>query len=329
MKIVFFDVQEWEKDSFQAKFPDAVLVEAPINFKNVSAYTDAEIISSMTFSVLDSQVLSQLPNLKHIASRSTGYDYIDLSFAKNKNISVSYIPEYGSNTVAEHAFALILALTRKVYQAINQMKDFNFDHTKLTGVDIYGKTLGIIGLGKIGINVLRIANSFGMKVLVFTKTQREDLRQKFDFEYVPLDELLRESDIITVHVPLNPETKHMINKNNILSLKKGSYLINTARGEIIETGAIILGLEKGILEGVGLDVLEKEKELTEEVSVLASKLHAEDFKNLMMNHVLINHPKVLITPHNAFNSKEALQRIIDETIENIEGFLKGSPKNLV
>ncbi len=329
MKIVFFDVQEWEKDSFQGKFPDAELVKESLTSSNTSAYQDAEIVSTMTFSSVNKDALSKFANLRYIATRSTGFDHIDLDFAKSNNISVSNVPEYGSNTVAEHTFALILALTRKVYQAINQMKDFKFEHEKLTGVDINGKILGIIGLGKIGTNVLRIANSFGMKVLVFTKTQKPELKKEFSFEYVNLDELLRKSDIVTIHVPLNDDTHHLINKENILSFKKGSYLINTARGGIIETEAIILGLEKEILDGVGLDVLENEKELIEEISVLTSPAHSKSLRELMLDHVLINHPKVLVTPHNAFNSKEALERMTQTTIENIEGFLKGDPQNLV
>ena len=329
MKIVFFDVQKWERDSFQGKFPDAELIIDPLMLENVANFSDAEIISTFVYSSLNKEVLTKLPNLKHIATRSSGFDHIDSEYAKGSGISISNIPEYGSNTVAEHTFALILALTRKVYQAINQMKDLNFDHSKLTGVDIHGKTLGIIGLGKIGINVLQIANSFGMKVLVYTRTEDKNLKDKFKFEYTDLGRLLRNSDIVTIHVPLTNETHHLINKDNIQSFKRGSYLINTARGAVIETEAILLGLERGILEGVGLDVLENEKDLGEEISVLTSSAHAKDLKNIMLDHVLINHPKVLVTPHNAFNSKEALSRIIESTIENIEGFIKGQPTNLV
>ena len=329
MKTAFFEVQDWERYALSGKFPDAELVSDLLSAKNSSEYSELEVISTFVYSALTEEVLKTFLSLKHIATRSSGFDHIDLDYCKNHGISVSNIPEYGSNTVAEHTFALILSLTRKIYKSVDQVKNLNFEHKELTGIDIHGKTLGIVGLGKIGINVLRIANSFGMKVIVHTTLEDENLKKKFNFEYTDLGELLRKSDIVTLHVPLSPDTKHMINKENITSFKKGSYLINTARGGLIETEAILLGLSNGILEGVGLDVLENERELNEEISVLTSPNHATDLKNVMMNHVLINHPKVLITPHNAFNSKEALSRITETTIQNVEGFLKGHPINIV
>lgn len=269
-------------------------------------------------------VLDKLPNLKYIATRSTGYDHIDIAYCKSKNIVVTNVPEYGSNTVAEYTFALLLSLTRKIYQSVNQSKHLNFEHDQIRGVDLEGKTIGIIGLGKIGQHVLRIARGYGMKVMVYNRSQDQEVLKQYEFRYVDLDTLLQNSDIITLHLPLNDQTKHIINKENIMKFKKGSYLINTARGGLIETEAIMLGLDKGILEGVGLDVLEEEKELNEEVAILTSEYRSRvDLKNLIYDHILINHPKVLITPHNAFNSKEALLRITNTTIENIQSFLTG------
>lgn len=329
-KLVFFEVQDWEKDILTKHFPEAFLTEEKITTDNASSYADAEIISTFIYSTVNKEGIDKLLKLKFIATRSTGFDHIDVAYCKAKNITVANVPEYGSNTVAEHTFALILTLTRKMYKSINQAKNLNFDHREIRGTDLYAKTIGIVGLGKIGINVLRIAKGFGMKVIVYTRTKNEELAKQHDFLYVDLDTLLSTSDIVSLHVPLNDATKHIINKENILKFKKGSYLINTARGGLIDTEAIILGLNKGVLAGVGIDVLEEEKELSEEIAILTTEYGQDvDLKTLIFNHILINHPKVIITPHNAFNSEEALMRIEETTIENIKSFLNNSSVNVI
>ncbi|MCX7955910.1 MAG: NAD(P)-binding domain-containing protein [Patescibacteria group bacterium] len=330
MKIVFFEVASWEKDLLIKNFPEAYLVEDKLNLENVAKYQDAEIISSFVYSQLAKDILEKMPNLKFIATRSTGFDHIDISYCRQRNIKVSNVPEYGSRTVAEHTFALILTLTKKIYQSINQAKNFDFNHENIRGIDLFGKTIGIVGLGKIGFEVLKIAQGFGMRILVFNRSQKQELKEKYNFDYVDLKTLVSQSDIVSLHLPYNKETHHLINKNNIFDFKKGSYLINTARGPVVETEAIILGLEKGIFDGVGLDVLEEEKELAEETEIL-TKIYKKDvdLKTIVLNHVLVNHPKVIITPHNAFNTKEALERITKTTIENIKAFLNDSSINLV
>ncbi len=329
-KLVFFEVQDWEKEILIKHFPEAFLTEEKLTPENTANYQDAEIISSFIYSSITKDVIDTLPNLKLVATRSTGFDHIDVAYCKTKNISVANVPEYGSNTVAEHTFALILTLTRKMYKSITHAKNLNFDHKEIRGIDLFDKTLGIIGLGKIGQQVLRIAKGFGMKVLVFSRTKHDELAKQYGFAYTDLKTLLKQSNIISLHLPLNDQTRHIINKENILFCKKGSYLINTARGGLIDTEAIILALNKGILGGVGIDVLEEEKELTEEIAILTNEYSADvDLKTLIFNHILINHPKVIITPHNAFNSEEALMRIEETTIENIQSFLAGKPINKV
>jgi D-lactate dehydrogenase len=330
MRIVFFEVQNWEKENLHNSFPEAVLVEEKLTAESVKKHTDAEIVSTFINSSVNKEVIDALPQLKFITTRSTGYDHIDIDYCKSKNIIVSNVPEYGSNTVAEHTFALLLSLTRKIYQSVNHSKNLNFEHNEIRGIDLAGKTIGIIGLGKIGQHVLRIAHGFEMNILVFNRSQDQELLKQYDFRYVDLNTLLSTSDIVTLHLPFNETTKHTINKENITMFKKGSYLINTARGGLIETEAIVLGLDQGILDGVGLDVLEDEKVLNEEIAILTSeyKSHA-DLRNLVYTHILINHPKVLITPHNAFNSKEALERITKVTIENIQKYVAGSAINCI
>ena len=329
-KLVFFEVQDWERDILKNAFPEALLEIDKLSEETIENFLDLEIASTFVYSTLSADLLKKLPKLKYISTRSTGFDHIDLEYCNKNNIAVSNVPEYGSNTVAEHTFALILSLTRKIYQSVNQAKQLNFDHSQISGTDLYGKTLGIIGLGKIGLNVLRIAKGFGMKVLVTTKTEDQKLAIHFDFQYRKLDDLLAESDVVTLHLPLSNGTQHMINKNNIQKLKKGSYLINTARGGLIDTKAIIDGLNSGVLSGVALDVLEEEKELAEEAEILTPHFQKNaNMETLVMDHYLISHPSVLITPHNAFNSVEALKRIDITTIENIKSFMKDEIINTV
>jgi D-lactate dehydrogenase len=329
-KIVFFEVASWEKEELKRNFPEAILVEKPLTEENVSEFADTEITSCFIYSNFSKSVIEKLPKLKLIATRSTGFDHIDVAFCHQKNITVCNVPEYGSRTVAEHTFALILTLTRKIYQSINQAKNFDFNHEKIRGVDLFGKNLGILGLGKIGKEVVKIAYGFGMNVLVYTRKKDEALAKNLGFSYKSLDEILSQSDIISLHLPLNEETKHIINKNNIKKIKKGAFLVNTARGGLIETEALVLGLKEGVLAGVALDVLEGEKELMEEIEILTEGYQkTTDLKTLVLDHILVNHPNVIITPHNAFNTKEALFRILATTIKNIQGFLKGEIINVV
>lgn len=330
MTIAFFEVQPWEEDLINKAFPDAVCTEDKLTAENAGEYKDAEIVSTFIYSTISRSILKKLPRLKFITTRSTGYDHVDTSACADNKIIVSNVPEYGSRTVAEHTFALILTLTKNIYQSISQVKDFEFEHDNIRGVDIYGKTLGIIGLGKIGIEVVKIANAFGMNVIVATRTHDKHLSKKHNFSYVSVEELLKTSDIVSLHLPYNNETHHTIGKSSIAHMKKGSYLINTARGGLIDPEAIVKGLEDGILAGVGLDVLEEEDDLAEEVDILTNAYKSKkDMKTLVLNHLLIKHPKVVITPHNAFNSKEALERIVTTTIENILSFQKQSPQNKV
>lgn len=330
MKILFFEVASWERDLLRESFPEALLIEEKLTIDNVKNFSDAEVISTFVYSQVTKEVIDNLPNLKFIATRSTGFDHIDVEHCREKNILVANVPEYGSRTVAEHTFALILTLTRKIYQSINQGKIFDFNHENIRGVDLFGKTIGVIGTGKIGIEVIKIAKGFGMNVLAFNRTKKEELAKSLGFFYVDLETLLKKSDVVSLHLPYTKETHHLINKQNIELFKKGSFLINTARGGLVETEALVLALEKGILAGIGLDVLEGEKEIMDEIEVLTSSYKKDiDLKTLVLDHVLVNHPKVIITPHNAFNTKEALERITKTTIENIKAFLNNASKNLV
>ncbi len=333
MKIGFFEAEGWEKEILEKEFSkhNLIFTKDWLTKENVENYNDLEILSVFICSEINKEIIDSLPNLKFIATRSTGFDHIDINYCKEKGIIVSNVPEYGTKTVAEWTIGLMLNLMRKIYYAIDQIKEAeSFDLSNLRGEELYGKTLGVIGTGKIGKEVIRLAKAFGMNVLAYDVYQDENFAKEYDFKYVSLEELLRNSDVITIHVNLNPSTYHLINKNNVNLVKRGAYLINTARGGIIETEALIYALKEGILKGAALDVLEEETEIKEELEILVkSDLKTEEIKTLWQNHILMKMPNVLITPHNAFNSKEAVERILKTTIENIKGFIEGRLINTI
>ena len=333
VKIAFFEIEEWEKDYLTQKLQGHELTfsEHPLTQETLELAKDAEVISVFIYSEAQKELLEKLPQLKMVTTRSTGWDHIDSTFCKEKNIMICTVPEYGTHTVAEHTFALLLALSRRLLPSLERAKRGDFNLEGLRGFDLHKKTLGIVGVGNIGKSIIQIANGFEMDVLAYARKPDMELAQKLGFMYVDMDHLLSTADIITLHVPLTPETKHMINKDNVRKMKKGVVLLNTARGGLIETEAILMGLEEGIIRAVGVDVLEEEVMIKEERQLLSKHFldQAEDVKTQLLNHVLLDRDEVLVTPHNAFNSTEALQRILDVTLENIVGFASGSPKNAV
>jgi len=332
MKIAFFEAKPWEQEYIknQLKDIDVVFFDQKLSVENADLAKDAQVISGFVDSQISKEMLAKLPNLKMIATRSTGFDHIDMQACKEKNIIVCNVPFYGENTVAEHTFALILDLSRKIHESIEQVKKEGFSIGGLMGFDLMGKTLGIVGTGHIGMHVARIAKGFEMNVVAFDAKPDKKLAKKLGFAYVTLEDLLKNSDIITLHLPLNAHTEHIINSSNAKLIKKGAYLINTARGGLIETAALVDALAKGIIAGAGLDVLEEECYIKEEEELLSSDFSKKcDIRTLLQNHILMEKSNVVITPHNAFNSKEALERILDTTVGNIQSFSKNKPTNLV
>lgn len=331
IKIAFFEIEDWEKDYLQKELKNyqTSFFEDPLTSKNISQIKDCQIISFFIYSEIDKNILAVLPNLKFITTRSTGFDHIDIKEASKRKILVSNVPFYGENTVAEHTFALILALSRKIYQSIKRTRKGDFSLDGLEGFDLKGKTLGIVGIGHIGRHVARIAKGLEMKVIVCDPKKDKKIAKELNFKYVGLEYLLKNSDIITLHVPYNKQTHHLINKKNISLIKKGAYLINTARGGVVETEALAKALGEGILAGAGLDVLEQECFIKEERELLSKEFPKKcDLKTVLRNHLLIHQENVIVTPHNAFNSKEALERILETTVLNIKSFLKNKPINL-
>lgn len=285
--------------------------------KHLEEIKDVDAISVFACVDVKKSVIDKLPNLKLITARSTGFDNIDCKYAGSKKIVVSNVPEYGSNTVAEFAFSLLLNVTRHVYKFSENSNNENYSIKGLRGTDIFGKVMGVIGAGKIGKNVIRIARGFGMKVLVYDKYSSDDLAFELGFDYVDLDYLLSYSDVISLHVPYNPETHHIINLNNIDKIKKGAVLINTARGGLIENEALVKALDSDIVLYAGLDVIAgDENEL----------IHGKGNKTLQK---IIAREDVIFTPHVAYYTKEAERRIWQTTVDNINAFMAGVPTNQV
>jgi D-lactate dehydrogenase len=337
MKILFCGLEPWEQKYLTEQTSlgrlglEISYQDKDLNSDNMPADTSAEILSVFVNAHVTAEVLTKFPNLKFIATRSTGYDHIDLAACAERGIIVCNVPSYGEDTVAEYAFALILSLSRKIFTGVDQIKETgSFSTAGLRGFDLQGKTIGVVGTGKIGRNAIRIAKGFDMKVVGFDAFPDAAYAQEAGFEYKLLAEVLAESDIITLHVPYMPETHHLINKDNIGQIKSGALLINTSRGPVVETEALVEALKTGRLAGAGLDVLEEEGVTKDEMSFLYSTDKAEhNIKTIIANHVLIDLPNVLVTPHNAFNTWEALQRILGTTVQNITGFTTGQVVNQV
>lgn len=332
-KIVFTELEGWEESYLKENLPgqELILLTRPFEAGDMATLADADVLSPFIYTPIKQAELEKFSRLKFIATRSTGYDHIDVAAAQAKGVVVSNVPYYGENTVAEHTWALILSLSRKIFQSYERTERGNFQiDATLRGFDLKGKTLGVVGCGHIGQHVVRIARAFEMRVLVYDTKPNAAIATELGFTYVSLDALLKESDVITLHAPYLPATHHLLNAENMKLIKRGAVLVNTARGGLLDTQALVQALQSGVLAGAGLDVLEEESNVREESQVLSPEFHKTvDYRNLVANHVLITRNDVIITPHNAFNSKEAIQRILDTTIENIKGFLASKPVNVV
>ncbi len=333
MKVTYFYNEEWEEAYVKERLPEHEITFIKGTTQDHHGLRDdgAEIVSVFVNSQLSKKELDQFPNLKCVATRSTGFDHIDAAETKARGITVTYVPGYGENTVAEFAMGLLLTVSRKLYECIKKVQDEGlFSQEGLRGFDLKGKTIGILGTGRIGAHMIRMAKGFDMNVIAFDAFPKESLAQELGFTYKSLDEVLEQADVVSLHLPYMPETHHIVNKGNIMKMKKGSILINTARGALVETDALVHALQKGVLAGVGLDVLEEEAFVDDETKLLfGGHPHKDVLKTVLENHYLIEHPAAIITPHNAFNTVEAIKRILDTTIENINAFAHGESKNLI
>lgn len=293
MKIAFFEVKDWEKSYIKTRIKKQKLLffKDALSLDNIQSVKDADIISIFIYSNIDSKILNQFKNLKSIITRSTGFDHIDMNECKKRKINVYNVPNYGQNTVAEHTFALILSLSRKINKAYEKTIRGNFSLDGLEGFDIRGRTIGIVGMGSIGKHVAKIANGFEMKTLAYDVYQDKSLAKELNFKYVKLNDLLKNSDIVSLHCPYNKSTHHLISQKNIKLMKKTALLINTARGALVDTDSLVKALASGYLGGAGLDVLEEEGSIKEEAELLSANFPKKKLENLLENHLLLTFDK--------------------------------------
>lgn len=331
MKIAVFESTQHQQSflgdrlgEHEVQFYDTLL-----NAESAKQVADVEAISVFVDSKITPEVLDQLKNLKLVTTRSTGFDHLDVGLLHERGIAAAHVPGYGSNTVAEYTFALMLSLSRKTLTAYEQVRDDgSFDQSRLEGFDLFGKTIGVVGTGNIGLCVIRIARGFGMNVLAYDVFPKEGKEHELGFEYTDLDRVLRESDVLTLHVPYNEHTHHLLNMENIPHIKKGAYFINTARGEVVDTHALLEAIQFGHIAGAGLDVLEFERTLKNDEANLTQK-PAEELRTLIENHILIDLPQVIVTPHIAFDTVEAKNEILQRTADTLNAFSHGDQINMI
>ncbi|MEO2154891.1 MAG: NAD(P)-dependent oxidoreductase [Nanoarchaeota archaeon] len=329
VKIVFFELEGWEEEKIKEELKD-YNVELIFN-KEIAKPTDAEIISFFIYSKIDKEFIDKSPNLKLIVTRSAGVDHIDINYAKEKGIEVKNCPSYGPSSVAEFSFLLLLAVARKLRKVLEEEENFSIKDYDLRGIELRGKTIGIIGTGKIGSVAAKIALGFGMKVLAYDKFPKEELK-KLGVEYKNFEEILKEADILSFYVPfINkpfPEgTYHMINKNNLNLLKDGVIIINVSRGPVLDLEAIEEGLKTGKISAIGLDVMEGEKTLrvceNKGISALKDADKEEILRALEILELMHKYKdRVLLTPHIAYNTWESINNIWETTFEHIKDYLK-------
>lgn len=327
MKIAFYETKDWEAEHLRKKLPGHDLCFSENRLSDASA--DTEALSPFIYSRVTADIVAKLPQLKLVATRSTGFDHIDLAACAKRGVHVCNVPSYGENTVAEHTFALILALSRKVHQSYVRVQRDDFSLEGLRGFDLKGRTLGVIGAGKIGLHVIKIARGFSMDVLAYDPYPQPFMAELLNFRYVTLDELLAQADIVSLHMPFRAESRHVMNAQRFAQMQRGALFINTARGGLVDTDALLAALETGQIGGAGLDVIEGEELISEERQLLDRPESAGQLKALVRNHIIFRRDNVIFTPHNAFNSQEALERILDTTVDNILAFAAGKAQNKV
>jgi D-lactate dehydrogenase len=332
MKVAIYCNEAWEREYLKQALPSHDLVF--LDETKDKDYTDPDVTCVCVFikTHVDSALMDRFPTLRGVVTRSTGFDHVDLKEAHARNISVSNVPAYGENTVAEYAFAMLLALSRKTYESYERIREAGIFNTQgLSGFDLKGLKFGVIGTGHTGQHAIRMARGFDMSVIGFDVQEQKHLDTELSFMYVTFDDLLAQADVISLHAPYNSHTHHLFNADTFAKMKRGVHLINTARGGLIDTRALVSALENGTIAGAGLDVVEEEGLMgTNHVPLITdTEPDAEKLQILLANQYLIDHPRVLIMPHNAFNTREALERILDTTVENIEGVAQGTPMHTV
>lgn len=334
-KILFFDVADYEveflKRACEGKFQYQLIKESLNSlFNPTKEQEEAQIISCFTTSRVPNEILEKFKNLELIALRSVGFNHIDIDYCRKNNIFVENTPNYGNMTVAEFALALLLDVTRKVTYSANNLKNSIVDVKCTIGMEIFGKTIGIIGLGAIGAEMARLSHGIGLKILGYDLKEKEDLKQKYGVQYTDFETLVKNSDFISLHSPLTKDNFHMFDKEIFAIMKPSSILINTARGELVDTQALYNALSEKKIAGAGLDVLESEDTLTDvEYLVDIGRMSPQALQKTVLNNRLMKLDNVIITPHIAYDTNEAINRILNTAIDNINAFVEGKIQNNV
>ncbi len=303
--------EDWMKENLESHellFYDKVMDSEELvkEFKD----KDIEILSTFIYTRVDKKAIDELDSLKLVTTRATGFDNIDVEYATEKGVAVANVPGYGAYPVAEHAFGLMLAIARKIPTADKFVKENQkFDYRPFRGAELFGKTIGIIGTGNIGLHMIKMARGAGMKVLAYDVIKRNEASYDIGFEYTELDDLLEKSDFVSLHVPLLDATRHMIDADSFKKMKDDAFLINSARGGIVDTAAMINALKNGEIAGAAIDAVEDMGDLKNGLTELEN---------------------IVITPHIAFHTKEADIRRMETTVENINSMLEeGKPENQI
>jgi D-lactate dehydrogenase len=306
MKVIVYSTHKFEREYLEKAFDgkhDVTYINSPLTLETASLAQGHEAVSIFVSDNASAPILQKLSKagVKYLALRSAGYNHVDIAESKTLNIKVARVPEYSPYAVAEHTIALMLALNRKLIRAHNRVMEQNFSLDGLVGFDMHGKTVGIIGTGKIGSVVARIMNGFGCRILANDQIESNELKNKYGVVYTDCETLCKESDIITLHVPLTPETKYLIDKDCISKMKKGVMLINTSRGALVNTKEVIEALKTGQIGQLGIDVYEEE-------SGLFFEDRSEEILQDDMIARLMTFKNVLITSHQAFLTDTVLPK---------------------
>ena len=321
LRIAFFDAKSYDIESFNAVNKDYNFdiryYQERLSISTVPLAKGADVVCIFVNAECDAQVIDELINngVKLIALRCAGFNNVDLKAAEGR-IRVTRVPAYSPHAVAEYAVSLMLSLNRKIYRAVNRTRDGNFTLNGLLGPDMYGKTAGVIGMGRIAKELIKILHGFGMNVMAYDLYPDHEFAKQYDVKVVSLDELYANSDIISLHCPLTPDTKFLINQDSIAKMKKGVMIINTGRGKLINTEDLIEGLRSKQVGSAGLDVYEEEREYFYEDK--SDKMIDDD---VLARLLMV--PNVVLTSHQAFFTAEALHNIAVSTLDSVKEFAEG------
>lgn len=325
--VIFYETKEYERNFFEKELYNKYNLkfeEKELNSDSELSYQElnADIISVFTGSRLTGEILDKFKNLKIILTRSVGFSHIDIEYCKEKNIVVANTPHYGDYTVAEFSFGILLNLVRRICYGQNELKMGDM-YPETFGMELFDKTIGIIGTGSIGSKSVKIAKGFSMNVICYDINENVEIEKEFNVKYSDIDTLCKLSDVIMLHAPLNPASYHLINSERIALMKENAVIVNTARGELIDTEALYDALLDNRIKGAALDVLEFEETISNKRP--GENINLKNLRTSLINNKLLNLKNVTATPHIAYDTKEAVNRILDMTMKSLEEFSSGLP----